>query len=397
MNDDLAVAVGDSIQPELGLDTVGHILNREFRVGWRAKDGGVFYEQWDSFVTAAEEKGGREAVSARVLSLIESVSPTDLHRRIAQLPITNFIDCSIGRTLTKALLAVGKQPIIHGGNSMRLGEWEVSDIDRPHVFYVIGTPGDRWKSLHSLIANKNEGHVENVLDMLRRKDLLLMDFHAFEAEYVLRLPYWAADTGKIVNCAPRDNQPDYWARRGVYVSEMGPDEFLDGLLPAVGARYGALDLLTPPDMLIDLARKKPHDCFISYSRVDGVFAEQLDQDLRRHGARTWRDVTRMKPGNPIGDTIKTELAKAHAFVVVLSPEALSSEWVTVEIRHALSLHASGELETIVPIWYRDCEIPDSLKAFNYVDARETALHATAFANIATEVRASAARAANKLR
>lgn len=397
VTDDIAVAVGESVQSELGIGTIGPALNRELRVRWRAKDIGAYYEHWDAFITAAETKAGREKLHARVREWIDATLPNELVLKIARLPVSNFIDASLGRALTKALLAVGKQPRVHDFGHMRIGEWEVGDPDRPHVFYVLGTPGPGFSSMRSLIADRSDGHVENILDMLKRKDLLLMNFHAFEAEYILRLPRWAADTGKIVNCAPTDDDPSYWARRGVYVSHLGPDQYVDGLMPAVGARYGSLDLLTAPEMLIDLARRKPNDCFISYSRQDTAFSEELDRGLRHHGVRSWRDVSRMKPGNPVTETIEREIAKAHTFVVILSPDAILSEWVQLEIRCASALRVSGELEAIIPVWFRDCAIPETLQGIHYVDARDAGRRAETIAAVATEIRDASAHAANKLR
>jgi|GEM_PF-1200212 len=399
INDDLVVAVGENLQPSCSLDAVVQFLNRELGVGWPVREKADYYRLWDDFIVEAERKAGRVRLHEAVSEILSKAKVTDLHRAIARLPLTNFIDASLDRSLTKALREQGKTPIVHDEMSMRIGEWQVSDPDMPHVFYVLGTarvPIGFTGSLKSLIPKRGDSRAENLLDMLRRKDLLLCDFHPWDAEYVLRLPYWVADAGKIVNCAPDDHNFEYWSRRGVYVSTTSAADFVDGLLPAIGGRYGELDILKAPNMYIDLARRKPHDVFISYSRSDAEFVADVDRTLRRSGIRTWRDVDRMQPGNPISGTISTEVAKSHAVAVVLSPEALASDWVRREIEEALDLHRRGEIE-ILPILYRECTVPESLREFLIADLRDQARRPQEIASIATSVRDAAARAARKIR
>lgn len=372
------------------------MLNREFQIGWVQEDPSSYYARWDEFLTEAERKGGWQAVRQRLQNYLHDSKPNDQLRRIAALPISNFIECTPDRLLIKALVEIGKQPIVHDESTMSLGEWKIADPERPHVFCVLGNPSPNGFGRLSSLLDPLNGHVENILDMLRRKDLLLMNFDAWEAEYVLRLKQWAVDTGKIVNCAPDDLDHTYWAKRGVYVSSLGPDDFVDGLSPVVGRWYGDLDLLIPPEKVIDLVRRKPYDCFISYSRTDSDFVDSLDRSLRRRDVRTWRDIRNVTVGDPLETTIDAELLKAHCFVVVLSPEATRSKWVGAETERALALFERDEI-AVIPVLYRDCEVPDGLRQFVFADFRNHKEREHSLATLSLAIRDRVARDAGKLR
>ncbi|HEV8431882.1 MAG TPA: toll/interleukin-1 receptor domain-containing protein [Thermoanaerobaculia bacterium] len=398
INDDLAVAVGASLAPAASLPNVGVQINERLKVGWHARDENDYFEKWDEFVEKAEKRRGRQAVHDAVAALLANVKVTDAHRSIARLPITNFIDATLDRSLTKALLEVGKIPIVHDEMSMRVGEWEVAEVGRPHVFYVIGTARAATGftgGLKSLLASDTT-RVENIAEMLERRDLLLLDFAPWEAECVLRLRTFSMAAVKVANCAPGDRQPDYWARRGVYMCPLSPQQFVDGLLPVLGQRYGDLDLLEPEGKLIELARKKPYDVFISYSRQDGALVDRLSRGLRRRSVKVWRDEHRMRAGNPVRKTIEDAIGGCHSFAVVLTEHAVKSDWVRREIDEALNVRDQGEIE-ILPLRCGDCELPDALADFHCLDFRLDAAFEDRVTEMTRALRDHTARAARKLR
>jgi len=68
--------------------------------------------------------------------------------------------------------------------------------------------------------------------------------------------------------------------------------------------------------------------FISYSRVDSIFADQLAVDLESRGYKVWIDQEADRGGEEWRDKIEQNLRNAREVVVVLSDAAIGSRWVT---------------------------------------------------------------------
>lgn len=72
--------------------------------------------------------------------------------------------------------------------------------------------------------------------------------------------------------------------------------------------------------------------FISYSRKDSEVMRRIVRHLRAQGIRAWVDDESLVPGTPVWEyEIERAIIGAFAVVVVLSPDAKSSEWVLREI------------------------------------------------------------------
>jgi hypothetical protein len=67
--------------------------------------------------------------------------------------------------------------------------------------------------------------------------------------------------------------------------------------------------------------------FISYSRVDSVFADQLATDLESRGYQVWIDQAASRGGEQWRHEIEQKLREAQEVVVVLSEAAIDSRWV----------------------------------------------------------------------
>jgi hypothetical protein len=104
--------------------------------------------------------------------------------------------------------------------------------------------------------------------------------------------------------------------------------------------------------------------FVSYSRADTDFVLRLCQDLRAAGASIWLDQLDIHPGEEWDEAIERGLSECGRMLVVLSPNSVTSENVLDEIGSALS-----KKKPIIPVLYRDCEIPYRLNRIQYVDFR----------------------------
>ena len=82
---------------------------------------------------------------------------------------------------------------------------------------------------------------------------------------------------------------------------------------------------------------EPHRIFISYSRRDFYFAEQLAVRLRRQGLEVWFDAHELGMGSDWAAEIDQGIAECDTFVLVASRAALESPWVQRERDRAAEL------------------------------------------------------------
>lgn len=95
--------------------------------------------------------------------------------------------------------------------------------------------------------------------------------------------------------------------------------------------------------------------FISYSRNDSGFADQLTRALDEHGFSAWVDRDNIEGGDMWRAAISRAIASCDAFLVVLSPECINSKNVVKE----LSIADSND-RPILPIVYKKCKIPPEM-------------------------------------
>jgi Tol biopolymer transport system component len=104
--------------------------------------------------------------------------------------------------------------------------------------------------------------------------------------------------------------------------------------------------------------------FISYSRKDLPFVEQLAADLKNAGFDVWYDVSGISGGSRWRVEIENAIRNSQFAVVILSPDSTTSEWVEREF-----LFASNLKRKIIPLYYRECELPLNYLNLNYIDVQ----------------------------
>src|SRR5918999_1577802 len=77
--------------------------------------------------------------------------------------------------------------------------------------------------------------------------------------------------------------------------------------------------------------------FISHSSKDDAFVRDLCAALADHGQDGWIDSRELRGGDPLWPEIQKAIEAASAYAVVISPDALQSEWVGMELVHALEV------------------------------------------------------------
>ena len=112
-------------------------------------------------------------------------------------------------------------------------------------------------------------------------------------------------------------------------------------------------------------KKDAKTAFLSYSRENSDFAIRLARDLKTLGAKVWLDALDVLPGQRWDRTVENALLGCQCMLVILSPSSVNSMNVMDEVHFALS-----EQKIIIPILFRDCEVPFLLRHLQFVDFRD---------------------------
>lgn len=103
--------------------------------------------------------------------------------------------------------------------------------------------------------------------------------------------------------------------------------------------------------------------FLSYSHSDGkYFAEYLFQRLQGAGYTVWKDDHNIPLGLNFPEQLSNNVVESDYFVVLLTHDSISSDWVTDEINIA-----KASKRRIIPVLVHDINLPPSLIALNSLD------------------------------
>ncbi len=394
-SNELVISISSHFSGQLSLGELAASLQMDFGVRVQEQPG-----DWNSFIDSLEARVPREQLCHYVSERANQAPIQSIHRKLAAIPISNFIDATYDRALTRALLEGGKKPILHRFLQQTIGAWRQTNLDRPNVFFTFADlePYHHWFGLHQQLTvhPQNWIQVENMMEMLRGKDLLLLESPGPEAESVLRLDYLAQAADKVVNTRDPLGQNEYWVKRGVFIAGLDAEAVVDYLLPANFKEYTGWDIPFPARMLIDVARDKEYDSFLSYFSGDKAFAEKIDADLRHRGIRIWRDNAEIQIGDSISSKLEQALSESYTFCIVLSKRALERPMVKEELRAAYNLRHAQNLK-ILPLLYEECRIPVFLADYKYADFREPKNYAEQLELLAKSIHSAVAKARGKTR
>ncbi len=374
LGNQVAIAVGSSSSKrDYSMPALAEAIVGTFKIDFQVEHPLEYFQAWNDLIKETRKKVSKEDLLKFVRDKIRAAEPEIIHKKIAAIPISNFIDTTFDRSLYRALLAAGRKPILHDWKTQAIGSWKQSNPENPNLFFMLDNledpnqmfglyePTSWWK--------QSRIQIENMREMLSEKDLMLIDFSAHEAESVLHLSNLTLSCEKVVNYTLQDVDADYWLRMGAYLNNVNAETIIDHLQSSGGGRYSPWDMLIPRRKLIDVSREKLHDCFISYFSGDKGFVGRLERDLRLREIHIWRDDSEIEIGDSISDRIQQGLADSYCFIIVLSAEALSRPWVKEELRAAYALRLGGEFK-ILPVLHKECDIPPFLMDYKFADFRE---------------------------
>ncbi len=107
--------------------------------------------------------------------------------------------------------------------------------------------------------------------------------------------------------------------------------------------------------------------FISHSSNDKKFVRTLKRDLQENGVDTFLDEDTLEIGDSLKERLDMELDKCSHFMIILTPSSVNSNWVKYELDKANKMFLEKLLKKIIPIKYRDCDIPVELSKLLYED------------------------------
>lgn len=107
--------------------------------------------------------------------------------------------------------------------------------------------------------------------------------------------------------------------------------------------------------------------FLSHNKADKPFVRHLASDLDSQGLRYWLDEAEIKTGESLIEKIREGIDNVDYVAVVLSPDSVASEWVRREVDVAMNQEIAGKKVKVLPIMYRECELPGFLLGKAYVD------------------------------
>lgn len=109
-------------------------------------------------------------------------------------------------------------------------------------------------------------------------------------------------------------------------------------------------------------KKLENIVFISHDHDDADFAELLKLQLEKEGIIGWIDSERLKIGQDWREEIDTSITSSLAVIVIMTPEARKSEYVTYEWSFAW-----GKNKKIFPVMLKQTQLHPRLESLQYLD------------------------------
>jgi hypothetical protein len=119
-----------------------------------------------------------------------------------------------------------------------------------------------------------------------------------------------------------------------------------------------------------MAQEFAYDVFLSHNSKDKATVRALAERLQADGLRVWFDETSIAIGEHIGVALEQGLQTSRHIVLIMSPHTFASDWVTAERWSTLFSDPLNKNQRVVPVLLADCQIPQILQSYKYVDYRD---------------------------
>ncbi len=136
-----------------------------------------------------------------------------------------------------------------------------------------------------------------------------------------------------------------------------PDDYVQGKIAPTAAPQ-------PPAPIT----RNPRQIFISHAHQDAEVAQRLAYDLKAHGYDIWIAPDSIQPGEKWAEAIGRGLEESGIFVLLLSPDAVTSRWVKMETNAAIECVHEDEMQ-LYPLMLEACRLPVLWRAFQQIPFR----------------------------
>ncbi|MEH2455278.1 TIR domain-containing protein [Nostoc sp.] len=120
-----------------------------------------------------------------------------------------------------------------------------------------------------------------------------------------------------------------------------------------------------------MSNKFVFDVFLSYSTRDKNVVHGLAERLKNDGVRVWLDAWVIEPGHSIPLKIQEGVEQSRTLLMCMSPNYFKSEWGKLEHLSLLFRDPTNTQRRFIPILIADCERPNIIAQFLYIDWRNT--------------------------
>ena len=119
--------------------------------------------------------------------------------------------------------------------------------------------------------------------------------------------------------------------------------------------------------------KKEYDIFISHSHNDNELAHQITESLTKKGLKVFDPDTEIRLGDSISDALEDALENSRHFILLISPDYISSERTNFEMGVALGRKPVKSGGRIFPILTREVDfrsMPTWLSNISAINAKD---------------------------
>jgi len=109
--------------------------------------------------------------------------------------------------------------------------------------------------------------------------------------------------------------------------------------------------------------------FLSHNHKDKAFVRKLASNLDLFGVKSWVDEYEMLPGDSLIGKMESGIESSEFLGAVLSANSVASEWVTRELRAALTDEIANRRIKVIPLLIEDCSLPPILRDKLFADFR----------------------------
>ena len=113
-----------------------------------------------------------------------------------------------------------------------------------------------------------------------------------------------------------------------------------------------------------------YDVFLSHNHADKPRVRRVAERLKAAGVRVWLDEWVIQAGDIIALKVDEGLEQSRVLLLCISPAALASGWVALERSTAVHRDPANAGRRFIPLLLGDCDLPDTLRRYKYVDFRE---------------------------